>query len=260
MFTSISPMLERFMRPRIDAKPLSSRASYLARHYPRGTIARIWKPTAEAQTRQLREQRMTHDPKASAAPTTADEERRAHHVCPWWVGYLIASPLRRMAEDPDSILAPLAKPGMTVVDAGAAMGFFSLPLARFVGDTGRVVCVDVQPRMLSTLSKRAKRNGVAHIIECRACTQEDLGLGDLEGQADLAVAVHVVHETAYPRRFLSQICEALRPGGKFLVIEPRGHVSESDFEATRGLCREVGFHELESKQLRRSRSLLLKRP
>lgn len=172
---------------------------------------------------------------------------------------MIASPLRRMAEDPDSILAPLAKPGMTVVDAGAAMGFFSLLLARLVGDTGRVVCVDVQPRMLSTLLKRAKRRGLEQVIECRPCTQEDLGLGDLEGQVDLALAVHVVHETAYPRRFLSQICEVLRPGGKFLLIEPRGHVSDSDFEATRGLCREVGLRELESKQLRRSRVLLLER-
>jgi ubiquinone/menaquinone biosynthesis C-methylase UbiE len=164
-----------------------------------------------------------------------------------------------MAEDPSSILAPLAQPGMTVVDAGAAMGFFSVPLARFVGDTGRVVCVDVQPRMLSTLSKRAKRRGVAHIIECRACTQENLGLSDLEGQVDLALAVHVVHETAFPRRFLSQIYEVLRPGGKFLLIEPRGHVSESNFDKTRSLCREVGLHELELKQLRRSRSLLLER-
>jgi ubiquinone/menaquinone biosynthesis C-methylase UbiE len=163
-------------------------------------------------------------------------------------------------EDPGSILAPLAKPGMTVVDAGAAMGFFSVPLARFVGDTGRVVCVDVQARMLSALRKKAKRRGLEEVIECRPCSQEDLGLADLEGQVDLALAVHVVHETAFPRRFLSQIYEVLRPGGKFLLIEPRGHVSESNFEKTRSLCREVGLRELELKQLRRSRSLLLERP
>jgi ubiquinone/menaquinone biosynthesis C-methylase UbiE len=149
---------------------------------------------------------------------------------------------------------------MTAVDVGAAMGFFSLPLARMVGDKGRVICVDVQKRMLSSLLKRAKRKRLEHVIECRPCTQEDLCLSDLSGKADLALAVHVAHETAFPRRFLTQIREVLRPGGKLLLIEPRGHVPEPEFEATRALCREVGLNELQLTKLRRSTALLLERP
>ena len=203
----------------------------------------------------MNEERTTRE-----AVLEAEETPRAHHVCPWWVGYLIASPLRRIGEDPDAILAPLAKPGMTAVDIGSAMGFFSLPLARVVGGAGRVVCVDVQPRALSSLAKRARRQGLDKIIECRACTQDDLGLRDLSGQADLALAIHVVHETAYPRRFLTQVRDVLRPGGKLLLIEPKGHVSDADFEATRALCAEVGFEELQRTQLRRSTALLFERP
>ena len=54
-----------------------------------------------------------------------------HHVCPIWVGYLLASPVRKLVwENPDKILKPYVNEAMTVADIGCAMGFFSLPLAR----------------------------------------------------------------------------------------------------------------------------------
>lgn len=189
-----------------------------------------------------------------------EETPRDHHTCPFWVGYLLASPLRKLGENPDSILAPWAAPGMTALDVGCAMGFFSLPLARLVGDDGRVICVDIQSRMLRKLERRARRRKLDHIIETRESSQEDLGLDDLEAAVDLALAAHVVHETAYPRRFLSKIRGALRPGGRLLLLEPRGHVSERAFEETRQLALELGFSEVERRQQRRSRVLVLQRP
>jgi 2-polyprenyl-3-methyl-5-hydroxy-6-metoxy-1,4-benzoquinol methylase len=149
---------------------------------------------------------------------------------------------------------------MSTVDVVCAMGFFSLPLAQMVGASGRVVCVDVQERMLATLERRARRKGLEHIIETRLATQEDLGLEDLEGKADLLLAIHVLHETAFPRRFLIRCLETLRPGGKLLVIEPRGHVSEEDFEKSRTLAMEVGFSDCESRDLKRSRKFVMAKP
>jgi 2-polyprenyl-3-methyl-5-hydroxy-6-metoxy-1,4-benzoquinol methylase len=146
---------------------------------------------------------------------------------------------------------------MTAIDIGCGMGFFSLPLARMVGDSGRVVCVDVQQKMLSTLGRRARRRGLSDIIDCRLATQEDLGIGDLVGTADVVLAVHVLHETAFPRRFLNHCYEALRPGGKMLVIEPRGHVADADFEASLQMAAEVGLPETERIGLSRSRGVVL---
>ena len=57
----------------------------------------------------------------------------ANHICPWWVGYLLANPLRRIFENPDKLLAPFVCNGMTVIDYGCGMGFFTIPLARLVG-------------------------------------------------------------------------------------------------------------------------------
>lgn len=48
---------------------------------------------------------------------------------------------------------------MTVLDVGSAMGFFSLPMAEMVGPGGKVVCIDVQLKMLQVLRRRAVEGG-----------------------------------------------------------------------------------------------------
>ena len=63
----------------------------------------------------------------------------AERVCPWWVGYLLVSPIRRWFEKPEEVLGPHLESGATALDVGCAMGYFSLPLAELVGPDGRVV-------------------------------------------------------------------------------------------------------------------------
>jgi 2-polyprenyl-3-methyl-5-hydroxy-6-metoxy-1,4-benzoquinol methylase len=184
---------------------------------------------------------------------------RQRHLCPWWIGYLLVNPLRRLTENPEKILSPLVQPGMTAVDVGCAMGFFSLPLARMVGEHGRVVCVDVQERMLSTLVRRARRRGLDHVIEPGLCTQESLGLDSLKHRAGLVLAAHVVHESTHPGRFLSACRSMLRPGGHLLILEPRGHVSDDEFAATRKLVLDEGLIEQTPPKLRRSHTLVVQR-
>ena len=77
----------------------------------------------------------------------------AEHVCPWWLGYFLVSPIRRWMQNPDELIAPYVTPGMTVLEPGPGMGFFTLPLARRVG-SGRVIAVDIQPKMLNALRRK----------------------------------------------------------------------------------------------------------
>jgi 2-polyprenyl-3-methyl-5-hydroxy-6-metoxy-1,4-benzoquinol methylase len=199
------------------------------------------------------------EPSPGSQPDLETPPRR-RHVCPVWIAYLLLSPLRKLGEHPEKLLAPFVTPGMTVVDLGCAMGYFSLPLARMVGDHGRVVCVDIQQRMLSTLVRRARRRGLDRVIETRLCTQASLGLEDLAGQAGVVLAAHVVHEAEHPRRFLASCQTALKPGGRLLVLEPDGHVSPEEFDATRRLALECGLVEQQTKQLAKSRLMVLTRP
>jgi len=188
------------------------------------------------------------------------EMPRPHHVCPWWVAYLLTLPIRRLGEDPETMLGPWVGPRMTVVDIGCARGYFSLPLARMVGERGVVHCVDVQDRLLRSLDRRARRAGLGGVIRTRHCSQEDLGLHDLAETADLVLAAHVVHEAAYPRRCLEQCLRTLKPGGVLLLVEPDGHVSDEEFEETLRLAESVGFERGRLVRRRRSRELALRRP
>lgn len=165
----------------------------------------------------------------------------AEHVCPWWLGYFLASPVRRLLENPDKILSEYIRPGMTVLDAGCAMGFFALPAARIVGSQGRVIAVDLQQRMLDSLRRRAARAGLLERIEIRKCGESDLGIGDLAGRIDFAMTIHMVHEVPDASALMSQLHQAVKTGGRLLVVEPKGHVNADAFEATEAVTQRAGF-------------------
>jgi len=183
----------------------------------------------------------------------------AEAVCPWWVGYLLVSPLRRLLQKPEALLGPYVEEGMTVMDVGCAMGFFSLPLAEMVGSKGRVVCVDLQERMIRSLRKRAARAGLDGRIEPRVCSSESLGTGDLEGAVDFALAFAVVHEVPEQERLLAEIHGTLRRGGRFLLGEPAGHVSERRFAQTIAAAEAAGLSIVDRPGIRMSHAALFER-
>ena len=55
------------------------------------------------------------------------------------------------------MLAPYVKEGMIVIDIGCGMAFFSIGMARLVGEQGLVISVDLQQKMLEVLERRAKK-------------------------------------------------------------------------------------------------------
>ena len=165
----------------------------------------------------------------------------AHHVCPWWLGYWLLNPVRRLREDPAAMLAPWVREGMTVLEPGCGMGFFTLEIARRVGAAGRVVAVDVQERMLSRLRARAARAGLADRVDVRLATGATLGIGDLAGRIDLCFAVHVVHEVADAAGFFAELHAACRRGAVLVVIEPAFHVSEVELDETLAAAEAAGF-------------------
>ena len=180
-------------------------------------------------------------------------------VCPFWVGYLLVNPLRRFIHDPEKILGPYVQAGMTVLDVGCAMGFFTIPLARMVGSHGTVVCVDVQERMLHALLRRARKARVAERLVTRLCDGASLRLQDLGGRVDFALAFAVVHEAPDVPGFFFELSEALKLGATCLVAEPKGHVSAREFEHTLGIAHKVGFESLARPKISRSYTALLQR-
>jgi 2-polyprenyl-3-methyl-5-hydroxy-6-metoxy-1,4-benzoquinol methylase len=181
------------------------------------------------------------------------------HVCPWWLGWFLLNPLRRLLQDPVRLLGPHVRPGMTVLEPGCGMGFFSLPLARMVGPAGRVVCVDLQPRMIRGLVRRAERAGLAGRIDAVLGSLDEPRLDALRGAVDFAAAVHMVHEVPDPDGFLRRLHELVRPGGRLLLVEPKGHVSAPAFARTVERAVRAGWTEAGRPPEAGKRSALLER-
>lgn len=178
----------------------------------------------------------------------------ASHVAPWWVISLFDSSFRRFFHKPEEILRPYVRQGMKVMDVGCGVGFFSTALGRIVGDEGCVIAVDLQQKMLSVLQKHADKAGVADRIRLHRCAPTLIGV---DTEVDFALAFWMVHEVPDTRGFLRQICSSLVSGGKFLVAEPRFHVSLKAFEETLAIVEDLGLRLYERPRIRLSRAAVL---
>jgi ubiquinone/menaquinone biosynthesis C-methylase UbiE len=164
------------------------------------------------------------------------------HTCPWWFGYFLVSPLRRLAQRPGRVLRPFVRPGMVVVEPGCGMGFFTLDIVRLVGPDGRVIAIDLQDRMLEGLRRRARSAGLEERIDIRLARPEALGIADLAGRVDLVLAIYLLHEVRGQAGFYAEVRAALKPGGALLVVEPPLHVSATDFRASLALAEKERLH------------------
>lgn len=168
------------------------------------------------------------------------QEKTPGHICPWWLAYTFDNPLRRVFHKPEKIFAPYLKAGMTAVDIGCGMGYFSIGMAHLVGDKGKVIAVDLQQQMLDVLVERAGKAGVAQRIQTILCSNDDLKVTDM---VDFVLAFWMVHETPDRKSFFRQVYDILTPGGKLIVAEPKLHVSKKDFSKTKSSAEKSGFSQ-----------------
>ena len=154
---------------------------------------------------------------------------------------------------PVSILGGFVAPGQTAVDIGCGLGYFSLALARLVGPDGKVIALDVQPQMVKRAFNRAQHKGLQDIIDFRVCSPDKLGVTE---SADFVLAFWVVHEVTDQEGLFAEVYTFLKPNGRLLIVEPKGHVSAARFAAMLELARRVGYSVSAGPRVRFSRTAL----
>jgi ubiquinone/menaquinone biosynthesis C-methylase UbiE len=108
--------------------------------------------------------------------------------------------------------------GQVVCDLGAGNGFYTLWLAKLVGEKGRVLAVDIQPEMLEMLKQRAQQEKISN-IELILGTTVDPKLP--EGKLDLVLLVDTYHELSNPAEVLAGVRKSLKPHGRLALVEFR---------------------------------------
>jgi ubiquinone/menaquinone biosynthesis C-methylase UbiE len=125
-----------------------------------------------------------------------------------------------------------------------------------VGQNGRVIAVDVQEEMLAQLRVRAEKAGLASRIELHHSGPDAIGVAD---RADFALAFYMLHEVTGKESFLRQVHGILREEGRFLLVEPMGHVSKAEFGQTVELAKQAGFVPVAEPRVTFGRATLFSR-
>ncbi len=122
-------------------------------------------------------------------------------------------------EEPDVAIDVLKIPkGASVADIGAGSGYMTVRLARRVGAEGRVYANDLQPQMLELLKRRLVHDKITNVIVVQG-TVDDPKLP--AASVDLELMVDVYHELSRPQVMLRHLHEALKPGGRLVLLEYR---------------------------------------
>ena len=142
---------------------------------------------------------------------------------------------------------------MIVADIGCGLGFYTIEMARMVGEKGRVIAVDFQPEMLRFTRKKARKGEFSERVEIVQCVQDDLIVSE---HVDFALSIWVAHEVPDRDRFFRQIRSILKPDGKFLLAEPKFHVGKELYRAICDDAEGAGLEKISEPQVGGSRAAL----
>ena len=106
--------------------------------------------------------------------------------------------------------------GETVLDLGSGAGLDAFLAAREVGDTGRVIGIDMTPEMLERARRNAATGGYSN-VEFREGRIEALPVED--ASVDLVISNCVINLVPDKAAVYREVARVLRPGGRVVVSD-----------------------------------------
>jgi len=134
------------------------------------------------------------------------------------------SPERLKWLSPGDVIAALdIQKGMAVADIGAGTGYFSIPIADWLGAPGVVYAVDLQPEMLRLLKKKLRHGKNPCKIELLQGAADRVPLPDRS--ADLVLLANIWHELDSIEAVLKETRRLLKSRGRLAILDWRAEFS-----------------------------------
>lgn len=145
--------------------------------------------------------------------------RRPRLFAPQDLG-LLEPPDREAWQKPDQVMDALhVAEGTVVADLGAGGGWFTVRLARRVGQNGRVYAVDVQRLMKEAIERRVQREGYTNVTTILGDSDDPRLPSD--GRTDAVLIVDAFPEMENPVLVLQNVSRTLKPRGRIGIIDYR---------------------------------------
>lgn len=181
----------------------------------------------------------------------------ASDVCPVYLSSMLNNRIRKLIHDPKKILSEYVHKGDTVADIGCGPGFFSIALADMVGEQGHVIAVDLQRGMLDKVKSESERLNIQSRITPHQCREDRL---DIKEKVDFVLAFWMVHEVPNARNMFDEIVSILKPGGRFMLVEPKLHTFASTFQSEIDQACSAGLRPDKKLDINISRGMLFSLP
>jgi ubiquinone/menaquinone biosynthesis C-methylase UbiE len=136
---------------------------------------------------------------------------------------------RETWQPPEQIMDSIGvKPEMIIGEAGAGQGYFTFPLARRVGEKGKVYANDISKIALDEIQSRSKRENVKNIITVLGATEDPLFP---QKNLDMVVMVYVLHMLEKPVEFMESLQKYMKPDAQLVIIERNTNTERAHFPA-----------------------------
>jgi ubiquinone/menaquinone biosynthesis C-methylase UbiE len=131
------------------------------------------------------------------------------------------------------------RPGQTAADVGCGDGFYSLPLARFLGPSGKLYAEDISDDELAKLKQNLSAQSLTNVEVLKGAV-DDPRLP--AGRMDAVLIVNAYHEMSEHQAMLRHVNEALKQGGTFVLME-----AIWDSRENQSRKEQTGHHQLAPK-------------
>lgn len=182
------------------------------------------------------------------------ERDKNPYVCPAGSAGSLDNSLRKWLHNPEKLLSPYIKKGMTVLDLGCGPGVFTVEIAKLLQTTGIVIAADLQDEMLNIVADKIKDTASESRIKLHKCEKNSIGITE---RVDFILAFWMIHEVPDHARLFKELKLILKPGGTLFIIEPRFHVNHKSFEQMSSGLLNSGFKIVDTPKVFFSRTLLL---
>lgn len=182
--------------------------------------------------------------------------KNKQRVCPVEMSGSLDNRVRRWFQNPQKILQPYIEEGMAVLEIGCGPGFFTLDMARMVGQSGRVIAVDMQEGMLEKLKSKIAGTDLERRIEPHKCEVDRIGISET---VDFILLFYVAHEIPDKSGLFRELYPLLCGDGQILIVEPPFHVSKAAFEQMLKQAEEAGFVHAKSPKMLLHKTAILQK-
>jgi ubiquinone/menaquinone biosynthesis C-methylase UbiE len=182
------------------------------------------------------------------------ETKTNSKICPVEKAGGLDNSVRRFLQNPQKLLKPFICEGMTVLDLGCGPGFFSIEIAKLLGNSGKVIAADLQNGMLEKVYKKIRGTDLEHRVELHKCQSDKIGVSE---KVDFVLAFYMIHEVPDHDRLFGELKSILKPDGQLYIIEPKFHVTKKEFEKMVDNLKGIGFEIVDRPKVFFSRTVLL---